>query len=170
VDLRRKILQASNNQLQLGLQSCFVLKLLGLDFEGREALPESGNTGFKFRLVNEPLGVTVDQPGKALPQLANLGVERRLLLPLGSARGLHAATIFLGEALRMGQQGTDFLPDRQVQEIGADLRIITHALASKAVGSRAETAIIGIGPRMPLGRLATDRLPVQGITTVVALH
>ena len=54
------------------------------------------------------------------------------------------AAIFLGEALRMREQGTHFLPDRQVQEIGADLRIGTNALAPEAVGIGAETAIIGL--------------------------
>jgi hypothetical protein len=88
VHLDRKVRQASDNQLQLGLQCRFILALLGLVFEGREALTESGNAGFKFRLVNEPLGVTVDQPGEALPQLPNLGVKRGLLLPLGPARGV----------------------------------------------------------------------------------
>lgn len=83
---------------------------------------------------------------------------------------MHAAAIFLGEALRMGEQGTHFLPDRQIQEVGADLRIVTDALAPKAVGIGAETAIIGIRPGVPLGGLTTDRLAVQGIATVVALH
>jgi hypothetical protein len=169
MDLRRKVFQAPNNELQLGLQRRFILELLGLGFEGCEALLEAGNAGCTFRLRHEPLGITVDPPGKALPQLANLGVERRWLLPLGPTRGLHTAAIFLRAALRMGAPAPHCLPDRPVQEIGADLRIVTDARAPKAVGLGAETAIRGIGPGGPLGSLATHRLPVQGSATLVAL-
>jgi hypothetical protein len=83
---------------------------------------------------------------------------------------VQAAAIFVCEALRMGEQGAHFLPDRQVQEIGADLRIGTDALAPKAVGIGAETAIIRIRPGVAFGGFTTDQLPVQGIATVVALH
>jgi len=170
VDLRREVFQASNNQLQLGLECRFILELLGLGFEGREALPEAGNAGFKFQLVNAPLGVAVDQPGEALPQLPDLRLKCGLLLPLRPARSLHAAAIFLHEARRMGEQSTDFLPDCQVQESSTDLRIVTDALASKVVGIGAETAIIGIRASVPFGGFATNGLAVQGIATVVALH
>jgi hypothetical protein len=64
--------------------------------------------------VNQAFGIAVDQASEPLPQLADLGLERWLLRPLGPAGGLHTATGFLGEALRMGEQGTDFLPDRKV--------------------------------------------------------
>src|SRR4029450_5887266 len=107
----------------------FILELLGLGFEGREALPEAGNAGFKLLLVNQALGVAVAQSSEPLPPLADLGVERRLLLPRGPARGLQAAAVCLSEALRMGEHSTHFLPARQGQEIGADLRIVTDALA-----------------------------------------
>jgi hypothetical protein len=170
VDLGRKVLQASNNQPQLRVQCRFILELLGLLCESCEALTQPGNPGCKLLFVNEPLGVAVDQPSKALPQLPDLGVERGLLRPLGSARGGQAAAIVVGEALRMGEQGAHFLPDRQVPEIGADLRIGTDALAPKAVGIGAETAIISIRPGVACGGLTTDRLPVQGLATVVALH
>jgi hypothetical protein len=96
------------------VQCRFILELLSLLFESCEALPQPGNAGFKLLFVNQAFGVAVDQPGEALPQLPDLGVERGLLRPLGSARGVQAAAIFLGKALRMGEQGTHFLPDRQV--------------------------------------------------------
>jgi hypothetical protein len=70
----------------------------------------------------------------------------------------------------MGEQRTHFLPDRQVQEIGADLRIVTDARAPNAVGSGAETAIIRLRAGVPFGGFATDWLAIQGIATVVALH
>ena len=168
--LSRKVLQASHNQLQLGMQRRFILELLDLFFEGCEALTESGNAGFKFLLVNEPLGITVDQPGETLPQLPDLGVECGLLRPLGPARGVQAAAICVCEALRMSEQGTHFLPYRQVQALGAALRIVPDPLAPKAIGIGAETAIIGIRPGVAFGGFTTDRLPVQGIATVVALH
>ena len=70
------------------MQGGFILELLGLLFQGGEALPQPGNAGFKFLLVNEALRVTIDQPGKPLPQLPDLGFERGLLLPLRPPRGV----------------------------------------------------------------------------------
>jgi hypothetical protein len=145
------------------MQRRFILELLGLLFEGREALASPRNTGFKLLLVNEPLSVTVDQPGEALPQLPDLGVERGLLLPLGPPRGGQAAAICLGEALRLGEQGTHFLPHCALQQIRTDLGIGADALAPEAVGIGAQTAIIGIGSGVPFGRLATDGFPVEGL-------
>ena len=70
----------------------------------------------------------------------------------------------------MGEQRAHFLPHCEIQQIRADLRIGADALPPKAVGVCAQTAIIGIHPRVPLGGLVTDGFPVEGIATVVALH
>ena len=68
------------------MQCGFILELLGLLFQGCEALPQPGNAGFKLLLVNQALRVTIDQPSKPLPQLPNLGFERGLFLPLRPPR------------------------------------------------------------------------------------
>ena len=152
------------------MQCGFILELLSLLLKRDEALPQPGNAGFKLLFVNQPLGVAVDQPGKALPQLPDLGVERGLRLPLRASGGMQPTAIFLGEALRMSEQRAHFLPHGQIQQIGADLRIGADALPPKAVGICAQTAIIGIRPRVPFGGLVTDGFPVKGIATVVTLH
>jgi len=85
------------------VQRGVILELLGLIFQDREALPQPSNAGFKLLLVNQALSVTIDQPGKTLPQLPDLGVERGLLLPLRPPRCMQSAVIFLCEALRMGE-------------------------------------------------------------------
>jgi len=133
-------------------------------------LAQPWNTRFKLLLGNEPLGITVDQPGEALPPLPDLGVERGLLLPLGPPRGMQAAALFLGEALRRGEQCTDCLPHGAFQQLRTDLGIGADARAPEAVGIGAQTAIIGIGPGVPFGRLATDGFPVEGLATVLARH
>jgi len=142
------------------VQRGVILELLGLLFQGCEALSQPGNAGCKLLLVNQALGVTIDQSGKPLPQLPDLGFERGLLLLRGPPRCGQPAAIFLGEALRMGEQLTPVVPHRHIQEIGADLRIAPDTLAPKAVGIGPETAIIGIRPRGALGSFAPDGLPV----------
>jgi hypothetical protein len=168
VALGRTVRSASNNQPQLRVECGCILALLGLLFEGGEALTPPGKTGCTLLLVHEPLGGAVDQPGEPLPPRPDLGVERGLLRPLGPARGVEAAALCRGEALRMGEQGPHCLPDRQGQASGAARRIGTNALAPEAVGIGAETAIRGRRPGRACGGLATDRLPVQGLAAVVA--
>ena len=60
-----------------------------------------------------------------------IGSQRRAF---GARLGLQAMSVFLRKPLRVGQQGTDFLPHRQVQQVGPHLRILANALAPKAVG------------------------------------
>jgi hypothetical protein len=67
----------------------------------------------------------------------------------------------------MGQQRTDFLPDRQVQQSGPHLGVLTEPLAAKAVGVRAQAAGIGVRARLACARTRTQALPLQGRATVL---
>src|SRR5215472_16130954 len=63
VEFGSKVLQAANNQLQLPVQGSFLRQRLALRLQPGQALAQAGNPGFKLRLVDEALRITVDQPG-----------------------------------------------------------------------------------------------------------
>ena len=139
-----KVLQATNNQLQFAMLGGFIRQLATLLIDLRDTAAHTEDAWFKLVFVNEALGVTVDQARPTLPQLAEVrfdGVE-------DGARcvrvWLQPAPIFLREPLWMRQQRTDFPPDGHIQEIRPHLRILTDALAAKAVRVRAQAAVIGV--------------------------
>jgi hypothetical protein len=41
---------------------------LVLRFQVRDPLPEAGDARFEFRFLDKPFGITVNQPGKPLPE------------------------------------------------------------------------------------------------------
>src|SRR5262249_8782333 len=133
VECGSKVLQPANNQLQRPVHGRLIGQHLALLLQTAETLAQAGNPGLTLGLIDEALRITVDQPGHALASLADLvfnGGQRRA----GGARlGLQAPPVFLRQSLRVGQQRTDFLPHRQVQQIGPYLRILTDPLTAKAI-------------------------------------
>src|SRR5262249_41851545 len=69
----------------------------------------------------------------------------------------------------MRQEGTDFLPDRQLQTIRPHLGVGTEAVAPEAIGIGADTAVIGIGPGPPFAGAGTQGLAIEGIAAVLTL-
>jgi hypothetical protein len=65
--LRSKVFQSADDQLQLYVQGGFIHKLLGLFFQFCHPLSEVRDPRLELTLLNEPFGVTVDQPCQALP-------------------------------------------------------------------------------------------------------
>jgi hypothetical protein len=76
--------------------------------------------------------------------------------------------IFPLEPLGVLQQLTDFVPHRQLYEIRPDLRIGTHAVATKAISIHPYTSIISIRTWPMFARTGTDRFPIIGIATYFA--
>ena len=170
VEFGRKVFQTSNNQLQFPVQGRFICQRLALLLQAGEALAQAGHPGLKLLLVDEALGITVDQPGDALAQLADLAFDRGQGRAFGVRLRLQAAPIFLREPLRVVQQRTDFPPDGQVQQIRAHLRILTEPLAAKAVRVRAQTAVIGVRARLAFAGTGAEAFAIEGIATVLALE
>src|SRR5215470_18076074 len=148
LEFGREVLETANNQLQFPLHSGLISERLSLLLQTSKALAQTGHPGLKLPLVDEALGITVDQPGDALAQLADLAFNRGQRGTFRTRLRLQTTAIFLREPLRMRQQGTNFPPHCQVQQIRPHLRIVTEALASKTVGIRPQTAIIGVGARL----------------------
>src|SRR5262245_23378231 len=145
-DLRRKVLQPPNNQAQVSVQGLLLGELLALRFHMGEPLAEPSDPGLELMLFNERISVTVDQPRQPLPQLAQLRFERgQGRVPCGAV-GVQPPPVFLRQPRGLGQQRTDLLPHRQIQQIRAYLGILTDPFAPKTVGISAQAPVIGICP------------------------
>src|SRR5215831_12568214 len=162
LEFGREALETANNQLQFPLHSGLISERL--------ALAQTGHPGLKLPLVDEALGITVDQPGHALAQLADLAFNRGQRGTFRARLRLQTASIFLREPLRVREQRTDFLPHRQVQQIRSYLRILTEPLATKTVGVRAQAAVIGVRARFAFAGTRTEAFAIEGIATVLALQ
>jgi hypothetical protein len=64
--LGRKLLHPADDQLEFPLQRLALGELLTLHFNLRNTLPELGHPGLEFLLVNEALGIAINQPGDPL--------------------------------------------------------------------------------------------------------
>ena len=127
----------------------------------------------------EEVEVGAPGPGEARVRHTAIGLNvtdvhfrtgRYPLKELPHVIGMEAAGKLLGQPFGMRQEGAHFLPDRQVHQIGPDLRILTDALAAKAVRVCAQAAVIGIRARRAFPRTGTEALPVEGRATVMALE
>src|SRR5215475_4774453 len=170
LEFGREVLETANNQLQFPLHSGLISERLALLLQPSEALAQTGHPGFKLPLVDEALGITVDQPGHALAQLADLAFNRGQRGTFRARLRLQTASIFLREPLRVREQRPDFLPHCQVQQIRAYLRILTEPLAPKTVGVRAQAAGRGVRARFALASPRTEAFAIEGIATVLALQ
>ena len=117
-----KLLQMADDQLQFPLQGDLVCQRLALLLQAGEAWAQVSHPRLKLSVVDEALRVTVDQPGHALAQLADLAFNGGQGRAFGARPRLQTAPIFLGEPLRVGQQSTDFLPDRQIVRSNRSVR------------------------------------------------
>src|SRR5215813_191911 len=159
-----------NNELQFPLPGGLLCQRLALLFQPGETLTQAGDPGLKLSLVDEALRITVDQPGHALASLADLVFDGGQRRAVGARRGLQATPVFYREPLRVGQQGTYFLPHGQVQQVSPHLRIVAETLAPKAVGVCPQTAVIGVGARFAFAGTGAQAFAIEGIATVLALE
>src|SRR5262249_51228187 len=95
VELRRKVFQPANNQLQFPVQSGLLGQRLALLLQAGEALAQASHPGLKLALVDEALRIAVDQPGDALAQLADLAFNGGQGRPFGTRLWPQTASIFL---------------------------------------------------------------------------
>src|SRR5262245_14444519 len=112
---------------------------------------------------DKALGIAINQACQTSSQFAEVSfhlVTRCLL-------GLLQTSLILGtQPLWVCQQITDFFPDRLLKQVGSHLGIRADALTAKAISVRADTAIVGIVPRVAFGGLDADRFAVIGVLTL----
>ena len=133
--LRSKVFQSADDQLQVCVQGGCIRQLVGLFLQFRDPLSELHDAGLELALLNKPLGITINQPRQALPQLVQLPLDRCQLMGPGVGVRVQPATVFLGQAIGMLQQSSDLLPYGEIQQVSPYLRIVTHTLAAEAVSA-----------------------------------
>ena len=152
--------QTSHNETQLFLYLSLHFEVLDLGFQVLQPCAHPGHAWFKFLLVNQPLGITIDQTRYPAAQLAPLGFQA--LVGLGLRLGVQALSIGLLQAFGLRQQPVDLVPDRGVRPIHAQRLIPTHTLEALPRNiHRSCTAVICIAcvigaPTIRIAALATD--------------
>jgi hypothetical protein len=77
-----KSFQAAQNETQLFLDLSLRLEVCDLGFQVLQLCAHSGHPWFKFRLGNQPLGITIDQPRYPAAQLPHLRFQALVSLRL----------------------------------------------------------------------------------------
>jgi len=152
--------QASHNRTQLFFYLFFRFEVLDLGFQVLQPYTHTSHTRFKFLLVNQALGITIDEPRQPSAQLTHLGLQA--LGGIGLLGGLQALPVGLLQACGLRQQLADFLPDHGVRLLHAQRLIPTHARKAMPRNiHRACAAVIGVAcvmgaPTIRIPALATD--------------
>ena len=159
-----EVIQVADNQPQIALRRSLVGEVFRLCFEDRHALLEARHAGLEFALLDEPLGIAVDEAPDPLPQLTGLRLGGREVGPLRLLpRIVQPPLVFLPQALWLGEERTHLRPHGQVHQIGTDLRVVAEPVAAEAVGVAADAAVIRVVARVMLGRARADLLPIVGV-------
>jgi hypothetical protein len=93
-----EVFQASDDQTQFGLAGLLIHDLLFLVFEITQALAQTANPWLEFLLLDETLGIAVNQTGDALSHFNNLSLDGNQILVV-SVRCLQATLVLLFKAL-----------------------------------------------------------------------
>src|SRR3954470_19745562 len=141
-----EVLKTADDEGQRRLLSGLVPHGLDLRLPFLGPPSKAGNPWLEFRPVDQPLGVTVNQPPHSPLQLGKLRFGRGEIDAATSVppRLAEASFVLRCDPDGVAQQPLDFLPDSLVQPIGANLRIRAHPLAAEPIGVAAATAIIGV--------------------------
>jgi hypothetical protein len=106
------------------------LTALHVFFQVLETFTQARHSRFKLLLVNQPLGVAIDEACDSSVKLAHLGIETFQLI--GILLGLQTLAIFLFESLWLFQQMANCLPDGLIRLIHAQFFVPTPPFATEA--------------------------------------
>jgi len=123
----------------------------GLLLPGLDPLTQPNDARREVGLVDQALGIAVNQPTRPAAQLGDLGLHAGQITGRGVARLNQTSLVLCRDPARILQHTLNRAPDRLVQPIRAHLRVRAQALAAEAVGITATAAIIGVGPPLALG-------------------
>src|SRR4051794_28718812 len=166
----REVLEPADDQRQGRPQDGLVPQGRGPLLPARDPLPQAGDARLELGLVDQAVGVAVDEPPRGAAQLRALGLDIAELRTAAPAPPcLVEAPLVLGrDPGRVPQQPLDLAPDRPVEPVGAHLRVRAHPLAAEAVGVAAAAAVVGVGAPLALRRRRADRLAVVGVPALPA--
>jgi hypothetical protein len=157
----------ADDQSQFDALRFLVGLLLRLRLQLGQAVTRSTNARLEVALFQEPVFIGIDQAREAAFDLLN----PRLQMHVASrfSRLTPQATLILAlDPPRILQQGTNVLPYRFVQHIGAHRLVVAHPLATESVSVRSNAAVIRIVPSLPLSRLEAHRFPIECIVATTA--
>src|SRR5215212_5072621 len=167
-NLPREILKPAHDQREGRALRDLVPQGRGLLLPGLDPLTQPGDARLEVGLVNQTLGIAVDQPAHPAAQLGDLGLDAGQITCCGVANLNQASFVLCRNPARILQHTLDLSPDRLVQPIRAHLWVRAQALAAEAVGITAAAAIIGVGPPLAFSRTQADGLAVIGVAALLA--
>src|SRR3954454_20899872 len=160
-DLGREVLELADDQGQLpfglgslGRRPPSLLEAGGAGLEARD-------TGLELGTVEHALGVGVDQPADAAAQGGDLAVELLDLARLGGrvTGRVQAPAGLPGPAPGLLQEGAGPVPDRRLEAIAPDGRVVANGRAAEAAAVGTDAAVVAVlaprgVPLRPRGGLA----------------
>src|SRR4051794_791287 len=161
----REVLKPADDQRQCPPQGSLIPQGRGLLLPAFDPLPEAGDARLELGLVDQAVGVAVDEPRHGAAQLRDPGFDHVELRTVAAAppRLVEASFVLGRDPGRVPQQPLDLVPDRLIEPVRAHLRVRAHALAAEAVGVAAAAAVVGVGARLALRGRRADRLAVIGV-------
>jgi hypothetical protein len=147
-----------------------VSQLLLACLQGRQALLLAFDAGLELDLVQETLGVAIDQPRNRAAHLGHFSLQMGLGILLVLRGALKASPIFGLQPLGVSHDVLDGRPHRLVQLVRSDLLGLADPGSLESVGIRADAAVVGVVPLFALAGFDAYWLPVKGIPTLLALH
>src|SRR4051795_13049326 len=122
-NLPGEIMKPAHDQREGRTLRRLVLQGRGLLFPALDPLTEPGDARLEVGLVDQTLGITVDQPAHSAAQLGNLGLDAGQITCCGVASLNQTSLVFRRDPARILQHTLDLAPDRLVQPIRAHLRV-----------------------------------------------
>src|SRR5215212_10024394 len=167
-NLPGKVFKPAHDQRQCRALRRLVPQGRSLLLPALDPLTQPGDAWLEVGLVDQTLGIAVDQPAHPAAQLGDLGLDAGQITCCGVASLNQASFVLRRDPARILQHTLDLAPDRLVQPIRAHLRVCAQALAAEAVSITAAAAIIGVGPPLALGRTQADSFAVIGVAALPA--
>src|SRR5215210_3239576 len=167
-NLPGEIMKPAHDQRQCRALRRLVPQGRSLLFPALDPLTQPGDARLEVGLVDQTLGIAVDQPAHPAAQLGDLGLDAGQITGCGVASLNQTSFVLRREPARILQHTLDLAPHRLVQPVRAHLRVRAQALAAEAVGITAAAAIIGVGPPLALSRTQADGFAVIGIAALPA--
>ncbi len=114
--LAGELLQPTDEQLQLTLCCLCIGQPLGLQRQRRCPVFQPLDAGLELTLVDQPLGIAVDQPADAAPEGHDLTLELGDLVRLGGVPGVaQAPAVLVRHTAGRLHHGADAVPHRPLE-------------------------------------------------------
>ena len=167
--LAGEVLHPTDHQPELLLLGLFIHLCLGFGSQSLQAMLGLLDAWFELVLFQQAILKGVDQPSNATLRLADSGLKLFDTIPsYAFLPARQPAPILLLDALGIRQQRADIFPHRLLQQVGPNLPVVAHSLATEPVGVRTGAAVVGIVALLALAGRQADGLAVVRIPALLA--